>query len=112
MTPEQKQACNKLFELVEYLLNNPVGEESYSTADIENALTKAKHLVNAKIWTVTAESESGDDYGVIGTFDHEPTEDELNEITCYDVIGCDGWDISDKSGPGWNGSYLHIEVWG
>jgi len=61
-------------------------------------------------WIVEAVSESGDDYGEIGRFDHEPTKEDLDKITHYDVIGSDGWSAEDRRGPGYNGSWLHLEI--
>lgn len=51
---------------------------------------------------VTARSESGDDYDTI--FDEYPLEKDLSEW-CHSLDG----DPDDKSGPGFDGSFIHIE---
>jgi len=71
-------------------------------------ITKSK---KNRIWRVDATSESGDDYGTLETFDHEPTEEELKAITHESVIGSDGWDEEMPPGPGYNGSWLHLHIW-
>jgi hypothetical protein len=64
-------------------------------------------------WDVRAKSESGDDYGTLQTFDHEPTEDELKQLCHYDNIGDDGWGAEHiPAGPGYFGSWLHLTVEG
>lgn len=70
-----------------------------------------------KTWYVEAVSESGDDYGVLEEFDHEPSEEDLKAITHESVIGSDGWSDDPKDwrskrpGPGYNGSWLHLEIY-
>ena len=53
-------------------------------------------------WVVYLKSESCDDYGPF-KFDNKPTDEELSEL-CHK---CDG--DKDKNGPGFDGSYCHIE---
>lgn len=55
-----------------------------------------------KIWVVICESESGDRGGKV--FEEEPTKEQLKRLA-HDF---DGEDYDD--GPGYNGSYTHIEV--
>jgi hypothetical protein len=66
------------------------------------------------MWKVEAKSESGDDYGELGSFKEKPTDDQLRHLTHYDQIGDDGWSDTDypgKKGPGAFGSWLHLDVY-
>lgn len=66
--------------------------------------------MNSSVWIVSANSESGDDYGVIAVYKQEPTENELRELTSEKTFGADGWCAEDESGPGIFGSYLHLTI--
>jgi len=47
----------------------------------------------AKVWVVTGQSESGDEYGP-WVFAEEPTEEQLKQLVSEDEVGADGWDSS------------------
>jgi len=59
-----------------------------------------------KIWSVTGESESGDDYGP-WLFNKKPTDKQLELMlrTDYDY---EFPDAEDGEGPGSYGSYIHL----
>lgn len=63
------------------------------------------------IWSVSAESESGDDYGTF-LFDKKPTDKQLEEFfrkQCSQEFNSDDPN-DDIEGPGnWN-SYLHVSL--
>jgi hypothetical protein len=74
-------------------------------------MKKSKSKNEMSIWAITAHSESGDDYGVF-LFDKKPTDDQL-EYWLREL--CPGeWEDADSEdedhGPGFRGSYLHIDV--
>jgi hypothetical protein len=56
-----------------------------------------------KLWVVTGESESDDNYGPL-VFSRKPTDEKLEKIAFV-------WDGDDeKEGPGNYGSYVYLEV--
>jgi hypothetical protein len=80
----------------------------YELHSVFTALTHLERELNervekAQVYTVTLESESGDDYGP-HSFDHLPTRDDLMELCGkFGSVG---------SGPGYGGSSIHISAWG
>lgn len=56
-----------------------------------------------KVWAVTAQSESGDDYGV-WLFKNKPTQKRLEEEARKRAPG----EFEEEDGPGSFGSYLHV----
>lgn len=56
-----------------------------------------------KVWAVTAQSESGDDYGV-WLFKTKPTKERLEAEARKRAPG----EFEDGGGPGDFGSYLHL----
>ena len=59
-----------------------------------------------KIWSVTGESESGDDYGPF-LFTKKPTEKQL-ELMLRADYDYEFPDPEDGEGPGSFGSYIHL----
>jgi len=53
-----------------------------------------------KVWVVTAESESGDDYGPV-VYTEEPAPQVLKHLA-------QSWDYDDGDGPGDYGSYVYL----
>lgn len=61
------------------------------------------------MFLVLANSESGEDYGVIYVSNERLTVEVLDEITSNEIRGDDGW-TEEHDGPGHNGSWLHLEI--
>ena len=55
-----------------------------------------------KVWVVTGQSESGDDYGP-EVYLEKPSEKILKNLV-------EGWDAGEWDGPGYQGSYVHLKI--
>jgi len=54
-----------------------------------------------EVWVVQGKSESGDDY--LAVFSTKPTKKQLTELAL-------SWDGEEPDGPGYGGSWVHLEV--
>lgn len=75
-------------------------------------LIKERQMSSRKqLWSIGVKSESGDDFGS-HIFNHNPTDDEI-EAFLRDLSPCDWPDDGDQTqdcdGPGFRGSYLHVD---
>ncbi len=59
-------------------------------------------MTKEKLWSVTAESESGDDYGPY-LYRSKPTEEELTKLAKE-------LDYGEGDGPGYAGSYVYFDI--